>query len=357
MPVVNSVSAPFAQAGTTGQMSQSQLAGKLMIDSARLAVSEALKDTPEPKLSGRPVTDSGSEAMRHINDAAVLAQMAESAMVKTRNLLNRLKHLSKQSARGLLTEEEREGLQSEAQQLVAEIDKTVEETRFEGLNVLKGSVSDLSFQTGPDDDSKITMSVGDLSAAALGGDIAMVDLSEQLDDNIVEITVSGPEQQPQTLAFDGSLLDEQVIAELEFEDDVFIGRNKDGRVLLVGDPVENLTFTAGSSVNGQVQPMSIVDMDISTPIGGHIAARILDDALLQVDAERANLAAVQAQLESVLTGQQLGEAWPVVSIGPDQDIPLSWEAAIRTRKLMLELDQMLEVQAEQMPEHAPDLLD
>ncbi|MGY0216851.1 flagellin N-terminal helical domain-containing protein [Endozoicomonadaceae bacterium StTr2] len=365
MPVVNGVSA----SPIPGQLSPSQVAGNMMVDSARLAVKTALEDAPEPKLSGRPVTDSGSEAMRHINDAAVLAQMAESAMIRTRNLLNRLKHLSKQSASGLLTAEEREELQDEAAQLVAEIDKTVEETRFEGLNVLKGSVSDLSFQTGPDDDSKIQMSVGDLSAAALGGDIAIADLTAQIDESVVEIEVSGPEQQTIKMPFDCSLIGDQVIAEIEFADDVYLGRNSEGRVLMVGDQVEHLTFTpvresgvlqnltSENSIAGSVQPLSIVDMNISTPIGAHIATRVLDDALLQVDAERANLAAVQSQLESVIAGQQLGEAWPVVSIGPEQEIPLSWDAARKTRELMLELDSMLEVQAEQIPEHASGLLD
>src|SRR5690554_3271057 len=88
-------------------------------------------------------------AQRNANDGISLAQTAEGALNEVVNNLQRIRELSVQSANATNSQTDRDALQAEVAQRLEEIDRIVEQTTFNGLNVLDGSLTATeSFQVG-----------------------------------------------------------------------------------------------------------------------------------------------------------------------------------------------------------------
>src|SRR3546814_3286724 len=72
-----------------------------------------------------------SVAIRNANDGISLAQTADSALGEISNLVQRLRELAVQSANGTVSDADRESIQSEATQLISQIDDIATNTRSE----------------------------------------------------------------------------------------------------------------------------------------------------------------------------------------------------------------------------------
>jgi len=115
------------------------------------------------------------QAIRNANDGISLIQTAEGALDETTNILQRMRELSIQSANGTYDDSNRATLDAEVQQLISEIDRISETTKFNGLNILDGTLGDVDLQAGADAYETITLSIGATSTdnlgSAGGGDI------------------------------------------------------------------------------------------------------------------------------------------------------------------------------------------
>lgn len=89
-----------------------------------------------------------TQASRNANDGISLVQTAEGALQESGNILQRMRELSVQSANGTYTSGNRSSLNAEVTQLKAELTRIAETTTFNGLNILDGSMGDLSLQVG-----------------------------------------------------------------------------------------------------------------------------------------------------------------------------------------------------------------
>ncbi len=107
-------------------------------DAAGLAISERL----------RAQIRSLDQAKRNSNDGISLVQTAEGALNEVNSILTRLRELSVQASNGTVSNEDRETLDQEFQQLVNEINRIGQSTDFNGINLLDGSSSTVSFQVG-----------------------------------------------------------------------------------------------------------------------------------------------------------------------------------------------------------------
>lgn len=76
------------------------------------------------------------QAVRNANDGISLLQTAEGAMVEVTNMLQRMRELSVQSANDTNTADDRAYLDLEFQQLKAETDRIINNTQWNGVNVL-----------------------------------------------------------------------------------------------------------------------------------------------------------------------------------------------------------------------------
>ena len=110
-----------------------------------------------------------NQASRNANDGISLAQTAEGALAEVGNNLQRIRELSVQSANATNSASDRQALQSEVSQLVAEIDRVATQTEFNGAKLLDGTFSAQQFQVGANAGQTITVSsVANARASALG---------------------------------------------------------------------------------------------------------------------------------------------------------------------------------------------
>lgn len=108
-----------------------------------------------------------NQAIRNANDASSMTMTADGAMDEITSNLQRIRDLAVQSANASYSDSDRGSMQSEAQQLIQEINRVAGNTQFNGTNLLDGTFQK-SFQINPNSDVNVTINIGDMSASALG---------------------------------------------------------------------------------------------------------------------------------------------------------------------------------------------
>ena len=106
-------------------------------------------------------------AMRNAGDGVSLAQTAEGSLGSMTDGLQRIRELSVQSANATNSDFDRQALQDEVSQLVAEITRLGEQTKFNGISLLDGSLS-TQVQVGANVGETVTFSIGKLTADNIG---------------------------------------------------------------------------------------------------------------------------------------------------------------------------------------------
>jgi flagellin len=108
-----------------------------------------------------------NQAVRNANDGISLAQTAEGAMGNISNILVRMRELAVQASSGTLGDDDRGAIQTEVTALVSQIGDIATRTTFNGTDLLAGGAS-IDIQTGINSGEKVTISIADLQAAAIG---------------------------------------------------------------------------------------------------------------------------------------------------------------------------------------------
>ena len=113
-----------------------------------------------------------NQASRNANDGVSVIQTTEAALNETTNILTRLRELAMQAASDGIGDTEREYIQTENDQLAAEIQRISQVTKFNGTSLLDGTGGTLDFQVGVDGtaDDQISFDTIDATAATLGVD-------------------------------------------------------------------------------------------------------------------------------------------------------------------------------------------
>jgi len=109
-------------------------------------------------------------AIRNANDGISLTQTAEGSMTVIGDNLQRIRELAVQSANTGNNASDRAALNSEASQLIAEIDRVATNSAFNGIKLLDGSFQNQSLQIGAGNEvnDRISISIGSAKANALG---------------------------------------------------------------------------------------------------------------------------------------------------------------------------------------------
>ncbi len=114
-------------------------------DAAGLAISERL----------RSQVRSLGQASRNANDGISLVQVGEGALNEVSNILVRLRELAIQSANGSSSTADKDTIKEEFSSLVDEINRIAQSTEFNGIKLLDGSSSSVTFQVGINTDPGI----------------------------------------------------------------------------------------------------------------------------------------------------------------------------------------------------------
>ncbi|MEW6397729.1 MAG: flagellin [Bacillota bacterium] len=110
-----------------------------------------------------------NQASRNAQDAISLVQTAEGALQESHGILQRMRELAVQAANDTLTDSDRQAIQEEITNLLAEIDRIAGTTEFNTRKLLNGSVATtaLSFQVGANANQIVTLTIATADSAAM----------------------------------------------------------------------------------------------------------------------------------------------------------------------------------------------
>jgi len=155
--------ANMAKFGRELDVSIERLSSGLRINSAKDdAAGMAIVGKMEAQVRG--VT----QAIRNATDAQKLIDTSEGAHVETLNILQRIRELAVQASNDTNQAIDRSFLNSEATQLIAEIDRIAGQTTWNGAKILDGTFQGKQFQLGANENEKVTYSIDDARSAAIG---------------------------------------------------------------------------------------------------------------------------------------------------------------------------------------------
>lgn len=117
-------------------------------------------------------------SIRNAMDVLSMSQVAESAINEHSQALQRIRELSIQAATDILNAEQRIYLQTEANQLLEEMDRVARDTTFNEIAVLDGTFADRRFQIGSHEREKAVISVANLRIDQLGAYQSTTDIQD-----------------------------------------------------------------------------------------------------------------------------------------------------------------------------------
>ncbi|PVY90494.1 flagellin [Acidovorax sp. 99] len=109
-----------------------------------------------------------NQAARNANDGISLAQVTEGAMKSAGDILQRVRELAVQSANASNSASDRQALQQEVSQLVAELDRISQTTEFNGQKLLDGTFGTAQFQVGANANQTIIAATANLRTNTYG---------------------------------------------------------------------------------------------------------------------------------------------------------------------------------------------
>ena len=108
-----------------------------------------------------------TQASTNAQDGVSMVQTAEGALNEVHDMLQRLNELAVKANNGTLQSEDVTYIQDEVNQLVSEIDRTANDTKFNKKDLLTGGTT-VSLQVGAEAGQMITISMVDMGAANIG---------------------------------------------------------------------------------------------------------------------------------------------------------------------------------------------
>jgi flagellin len=149
-----------AQSKAMEKLSSGYRINRAADDAAGLAISEKMR----AQIGGL------DQAQRNAQDGVSLVQTGEGALNEVHSMLQRMRDLKVQYSNGTLDASDKKAVVAEATQLSAEIKDISSKTEFNGIKLLDGSKSSVSFQVGANSGETISVSTNNLmSDAASGG--------------------------------------------------------------------------------------------------------------------------------------------------------------------------------------------
>ncbi len=143
---------------TSSQASLQQALARL---SSGLRINSASDDAAGLAISQQFTTqiNGTNQAVRNANDAVSEAQTTAGALNTIVNNLQSIRTLAVEAANGSNSASDRQALDSQVQQQIAEITQIAQQTTFNGLNVLNGSSGNTTYQVGANVGNTITINL------------------------------------------------------------------------------------------------------------------------------------------------------------------------------------------------------
>ena len=360
--------------------SGSQLATALQRLSSGLRINSAKDDAAGLAITERMTSQIRglNQAVRNANDGISLAQTAEGALGEIANNLQRIRELAVQASNASNSQSDREALNAEVQQLLAEIDRVANTTQFNNVKILDGSFTGQVFQVGAN--AGETISVGaiiDANTAAIGSvDVAKstINVSSLTDFNTaiaaggltindVDIgaidAASSEDHRAQQLisAINAKYAETGVSAELS-ADGTQIVLTGAGNIEIAGSTNDAAVAGWANDDTIAAAPTSgISTLNVTTFGDAQTAIRQVDEALTQINSARADLGAVQNRFVSVVANLQTAAENLSASRSRILDADFAAETAALTRaQILQQAGTAILAQANAVPQNVLSLL-
>jgi len=132
-------------------------------------------------------TGSQQQSLRNIGDAKSALSVAEGSLDSQLNILQSAREKATQAANGSLSEDERDAIAGELQELVGEVNDIADNTTFNGDKLIKGGSSGdngnsvgLTFQTGSESDQTFDVAIQNSTAEDLGVETTGVNVQDSV---------------------------------------------------------------------------------------------------------------------------------------------------------------------------------
>ena len=117
-------------------------------------------------------------AVRNANDGISMISTADGALVEVTNMLQRMRELALQASNGTTTSADRDYLNSEYVNLLAEIERIAQNTQWNGSDILDGTANGTSgtvaFQVGANGGQTVSVNFGNATNAAVASTSGML---------------------------------------------------------------------------------------------------------------------------------------------------------------------------------------
>jgi flagellin len=189
MPSTINTNVPSLNAQRNLDVSKDSLATSMQRLSSGLRVNSARDDAAGLAIADRMNTQvRGIQvAIRNANDGISLAQVAEGALATMTDALQRMRELAVQAQNGSNGTGDRANLDTEYQQLSAEITRIAVQTKFNGVAIVGAGAGAQIFQVGPNNGDTLTVTTSAVTTVTGGvttvdaASTAMAAIDAQLD--------------------------------------------------------------------------------------------------------------------------------------------------------------------------------
>ncbi len=364
-------------------MNQASLATAMQRLSSGLRINSAKDDAAGLAISDRMTSQIRglTQAARNANDGISLAQTAEGALGEISSNLQRIRELAVQSANATNSTSDRNSINTEAQQLKAEIDRVATTTKFNGTNLIDGSFTAQNFQVGANAGEVITVAaISNAQSSALGSTSvstqvgaaptgfanAVTGLGGVFTINGIDILPAGTNLAVAATAAERTTQVKDAINSKSDQTKVAASVDATGALVLTSSAQFT---TAGTGTNTDLgvaafaqstaasSTAGFANVDLSSVAGATLAMQYMDSALSSVSTSRATLGAIQNRFSSVVNNLQTTTENLTASRSRIQDADFAAETANLSRSQILQqAGTAMVAQANQAPQGVLALL-
>lgn len=321
-----------------------------------------------------------NQAARNANDGISLAQTGEGALAEITNNLQRIRELAVQSANSTNSVSDREALNQEVEQRLAEIERVASQTSFNGQKILDGSFGTAAFQVGAnagetisiglntsmkkDAIGQVAKAVGTINVNDINDDGTLDDPSFPLtlvDDDLTiavgdgtAVQLTGTYEKAQELVDAINSKVAGASAWIDGDNHLVIAAHEDLTIVSANDATTNLGV-ATAAVADDTTFLTALSVESASDANDTIVR--MDAALTEASSLRSTLGAIQNRFESTITNLTTAAENLTASRSRIQDADFAQETAALTRaQILQQAGVAILAQANAVPQNVLSLL-
>ncbi len=330
-------------------------------------------------------------AVKNSNDGISMAQTAEGALEQSTTILQRMRDLALQAANGSNSTEERKALNQEVTELKKELDRISNTTSFGGKKLLDGTFGTNTFQVGAAANETISVKIDEMSTTSLKADYYETavnaptitgDKAAASGSVTVTMKVNGKTSKVKAdFKADATAKDVgQAVATAINDANMGVGAFVDetGKLSLMsgvsvndstknalesisfeesGETTHGVTMQTGVTAATTATNKGVAEIDLTEVDGAQAAVLIVDQAIQAIDAQRADLGAIQNRFENTIGNLQNIAENVSAARGRIQDTDYAAETAnLSKQQIMQQAGTAILAQANQLPQAVLSLL-